>query len=52
MGVALRASYESVRWPYWLSPIAHPLAAARIALTTVRRPTRWRGRTFVLEGDA
>jgi dolichol-phosphate mannosyltransferase len=50
-GVALRASYESVRWAYWLSPFADPLAVLRIVLSTVRRPTRWRGRTYAFEGE-
>jgi dolichol-phosphate mannosyltransferase len=50
-GVALRASYEAVRWTYWLSPLADPLAALRIVLSTVRRPTRWRGRSYALEAE-
>ena len=32
--------------PFWLSPLADPLAALRILLSTLRRPTRWRGREY------
>jgi dolichol-phosphate mannosyltransferase len=43
---ALARSY-AVRGPtFWLSPLADPLAALRILLSTVRRPTKWRGREY------
>ena len=43
---ALARSY-AVRGPaFWLSPLADPLAALRILLSTLRRPTRWRGRVY------
>lgn len=46
MSVALAGSYD-VRGPtYWLSPLADPLAALRILLSSVRRPRRWRGRDY------
>ncbi len=34
------------RWLFWLSPLADPLAALRIALSSSRRPKTWRGRTY------
>ena len=44
--VALRGSYD-VRGPtFWLSPLADPLAALRILLSSLRRPRRWRGREY------
>lgn len=32
--------------PFWLSPLADPLAVLRIFLSALRRPTQWRGRTY------
>ena len=46
---ALAPSYARRGAPFWLSPLADPLAALRILLSTVRRPTQWRGRQY---GDA
>ncbi|MEP6991366.1 MAG: glycosyltransferase family 2 protein [bacterium] len=43
---ALAPSYERTGVAFWLSPLADPLAALRILLSTVRRPTRWRGRQY------
>ena len=43
---ALAASYAVRGVPFWLSPLADPLAALRILLSTLRRPTRWRGREY------
>jgi dolichol-phosphate mannosyltransferase len=43
----LRHSYERTRLTYWLSPLTDPLAALRVAISTFRRPTSWRGRTYV-----
>jgi dolichol-phosphate mannosyltransferase len=43
---ATRGSYERPDLPYWLSPLADPLAVLRITLSTLRRPTGWRGRTY------
>ncbi|URR36576.1 glycosyltransferase [Thermosynechococcus sp. HN-54] len=34
------------RWLFWLSPLADPLAALRITLSSWRRPKQWRGRTY------
>lgn len=43
---ALAPSYARRGAPFWLSPLADPLAALRILLSTVRRPTEWRGRQY------
>jgi dolichol-phosphate mannosyltransferase len=34
------------RWLFWLSPLADPLAVLRIWLSSLRRPTTWRGRQY------
>jgi dolichol-phosphate mannosyltransferase len=44
--VPLRESYDRRRWTYWLSPLADPLAALRVLVSTVRRPRTWRGRQY------
>lgn len=33
-------------WSFWLSPLADPLAVLRIGLSSLQRPTRWRGRSY------
>ncbi|MGB3201669.1 MAG: 2'-O-glycosyltransferase CruG [Nodosilinea sp.] len=33
-------------WAFWLSPLADPLAVVRIGLSSLRRPTQWRGRQY------
>ena len=33
-------------WLFWLSPLADPLAALRIVLSSSRTPTQWRGRQY------
>jgi dolichol-phosphate mannosyltransferase len=43
---ALARSYVIRGAPFWLSPTADPLAALRILLSTLRRPTRWRSREY------
>ena len=43
---ALAGSYERRGIAFWLSPTADPFAALRILVSTVRRPTRWRGREY------
>jgi dolichol-phosphate mannosyltransferase len=43
---ALAGSYALRGAAFWLSPAADPLAALRILLSTLRRPTRWRGREY------
>jgi dolichol-phosphate mannosyltransferase len=43
---ALAPSYASTGIAFWLSPLADPLAALRILLSTLRRPREWRGRRY------
>ena len=43
---ALAPSYERRGPTFWLSPLADPLAAIRILLSTVRTPKRWRTRQY------
>ena len=47
MGVPLARSYERRGAAYWLSPIADPLAAARLTWSIVRPARRWRDRDYV-----
>jgi dolichol-phosphate mannosyltransferase len=39
-------AYDDPRAAYWLSPLADPLAAARLTQATVRPERRWRGRSY------
>ncbi len=47
---AIASSYDLSQargsWLFWLSPLADPLAALRILLSSARTPTQWRGRTY------
>lgn len=52
MTAALRPSYERTGLAFWLSPLADPLAALRIALSSARRPRTWRGRVYGTVGAA
>ena len=49
---ALAPSYATRGAPFWLSPLADPLAALRIVLSTLRRPRAWRGRQYPRLGEA
>ncbi|MEO7085014.1 MAG: glycosyltransferase family 2 protein [Gemmatimonadaceae bacterium] len=42
----LSKSYDRPGLTFWLSPLADPLAALRIVLSTVRRKRAWRGRSY------
>jgi len=44
--LALAPSYTVTGVAFWLAPLADPLAVLRIVLSTLRRPTRWRGRRY------
>lgn len=44
LGIA--PSYERRGPTWWLSPLADPLAALRLVISTLRRPTRWRTRSY------
>jgi len=43
---ALAGSYERPGLTFWLSPFADPVAVFRVLLSSVRRPTVWRGRSY------
>ncbi len=49
---AIAPSYDRTQalprssWLFWLSPLADPLAALRIFLSAIQRPTQWRGRSY------
>jgi dolichol-phosphate mannosyltransferase len=43
---ALAPAYARRGLPYWLSPLADPLAAARLTWSAVRPARRWRGRAY------
>ncbi len=43
---ALRHSYAQRGPSYWLSPLSDPLAALRLVISSLRRPTDWRGRSY------
>lgn len=47
---AIASSYDRSQamagWMLWLSPLADPLAFWRILLSTMSRPTQWRGRSY------
>jgi dolichol-phosphate mannosyltransferase len=44
--LGIRASYTTVGIWFWLSPLADPLAVARIWLSALTKPKSWRGRTY------
>jgi dolichol-phosphate mannosyltransferase len=39
-------SQTNASWLFWLSPLADPLAVFRIFLSSLQRPTQWRGRSY------
>jgi dolichol-phosphate mannosyltransferase len=44
--VAIAPSYEQRGLSWWLSPLADPIAAVRLVLSSIRRPKRWRSRVY------
>jgi dolichol-phosphate mannosyltransferase len=46
MLAAVAPSYARRGAPFWLSPLADPLAAARLTWSAVRPSRRWRGRAY------
>lgn len=50
--LAIRPSYDfsqaRASWSFWLSPLADPVAAYRVVLSSLRTPTQWRGRQYNL----
>jgi dolichol-phosphate mannosyltransferase len=47
---AIAPSYDlqqaKASWAFWLSPLADPLAVLRIFLSSVQKPSQWRGRIY------
>ncbi|MBE9225771.1 glycosyltransferase [Phormidium sp. LEGE 05292] len=47
---AIAPSYDRTNsnsnWTFWLSPLADPLAFLRILLSSLNKPTQWRGRSY------
>lgn len=47
---AIAPSYDFTQsksnWTFWLSPLADPLAFLRILLSSLHKPTEWRGRSY------
>ena len=50
LSFALAPSYRERGAAFWFSPLADPLAALRILLSTLRRPRQWRGRAYTAVG--
>lgn len=48
----LAGGYERRGAPFWLSPLADPLAAARLTMSALRPARRWRGRVYGAGGRA
>lgn len=52
---AIVPSYDFTRapttWTFWLSPFSDPLAVLRIFLSSLQRPTQWRGRNYAVKGE-
>jgi dolichol-phosphate mannosyltransferase len=46
MLIAIASSYFGSSWFFWLSPFADPLAVLRIFLSSWKKPTKWRGRSY------
>ena len=46
MSVAIAPSYSGSSFWFWLSPLADGLAVLRILLSSLRKPTKWRGRIY------
>jgi dolichol-phosphate mannosyltransferase len=48
MTFGIAGAYERRSLAFWLSPLSDPLAALRLVLSSLRRPTAWRGRRYDL----
>ncbi|MEA5451030.1 glycosyltransferase family 2 protein [Leptolyngbya sp. CCNP1308] len=50
MQAAVASAYDRQEaagaWAFWLSPLADLAAVARIGMSSLRRPTQWRGRQY------
>lgn len=43
---AMAPSYERRGIPFWLNPLADPVAVLRVIVSSLRRPRRWRTRAY------
>lgn len=46
MLIAIASSYSGLSFFFWLSPLADQLAVLRIFLSSLKKPTKWRGRNY------
>ena len=46
MLIAIASSYSGSSFWFWLSPLADGLAVLRILLSSLKKPTKWRGRSY------
>ena len=46
MLTAIASSYSGSSFFFWLSPLADQLAVLRIWLSSLKKPTKWRGRSY------
>ena len=46
MLIAIASSYFGSSFWFWLSPLADQLAVWRILLSSLKKPTKWRGRSY------
>ena len=46
MLIAIASSYSGSSFWFWLSPLADILAVIRIFLSSLKKPTKWRGRSY------
>jgi dolichol-phosphate mannosyltransferase len=46
MSIAIASSYSGSSIFFWLSPLADQLAVGRIFLSSLKKPTKWRGRSY------
>ncbi len=46
MLIAIASSYSASSFFFWLSPFADQLAVLRILLSSLKKPTKWRGRSY------
>ena len=46
MSIAIAPSYSGSSFWFWLSPLADGLAVLRIFLSSQKKPTQWRGRSY------
>jgi len=46
MLIAIASSYSGSSFWFWLSPLADVLAVLRIFLSSLKKPTKWRGRSY------